>query len=38
MKQIRKILALFLLGIMLLQNFSVTAYAAEIEEGNKAPS
>lgn len=38
MKQIRKKLALFLLGILLLQNFSVTAYATEIKEESKAPS
>lgn len=38
MKQIRKILVFFLLGIILLQNISVTAYATKMDEKSKTPS
>lgn len=38
MKQIRKILAFLLLGILMLQSFTVTSYAAELDEESTVPS
>lgn len=38
MKQIRKILAFLLLGILMLQSFTVTSYAAEPDEESTVPS
>lgn len=38
MKRIRKTIAFLLLGIMLMQSLSITAYAAEPSKENKVPS
>lgn len=38
MKKIRKVIALLLLGSVMLYNFNVISYAAELEEESKVPS